>query len=89
MSLYTINFASTYGSGTYDSSSYNGATTSTSSGSSSSAGGILTNTGFDIAAAVTLACALIFTALVIKFWKKKPKQPQPKPQTGGYGSGSF
>ena len=66
-------FASTYGSGTYNSSSYNGATTSSSSGSSSSAGGILTNTGFDIAAAVTLACAIVFVALVARFWKRPNK----------------
>ena len=58
-------FASTYGSGNYNSSSYNGATgTST---------GTLTNTGFDVLLAVTLACLIIFVALIARFWHSKPK----------------
>ena len=69
--------ASTYGSGTYNTDVYNGSTstgTSTGTGSGSSSGGVLTNTGFDIAAAVTLACVIVFVALVVRFWKRPAKQ---------------
>jgi hypothetical protein len=78
MSYFRYNtFASTYGSGSYNSSTYNGAATgsSTSSGGSSSSSSTLTNTGIDIATGVTLACVIIFVALVVKFWKK-PKSKQ-------------
>jgi len=74
MQYYTY-FSSTYGSGTYNTSTYNGATsTSTGGGDGSNAGGILTNTGFDIAAAVTLACVIVFAALVVRFWKRPGKK---------------
>ena len=68
-------FASTYGSGTYNTSTYNGATnTSTGSTGGGSAGGsVLTNTGFDIAAAITVACVIVFVALVVRFWKRPAK----------------
>jgi predicted MFS family arabinose efflux permease len=74
MQYYT--FASTYGSGTYNTSTYNGATTtSTGSGSGSSAGGsVLTNTGFDVILAVTVACLIVFAALVVRFWKRPAKK---------------
>jgi hypothetical protein len=69
--------ASTYGSGAYNTSTYNGATsTSTGSGSGSggnAGGGVLTNTGFDIALAVTLACVIVFVALAVRFWKRPGK----------------
>jgi len=70
--------ASTYGSSTYNTNNYNGTSTtgtSTGSGSGSSAGGgVLSNTGLDIAVAVTLACVIIFAALVVRFWKRPAKQ---------------
>jgi hypothetical protein len=67
--------ASTYGSGTYNTDVYNGSTsTGTSTGTgSSSGGGVLTNTGFDIALAVTVACVIVFAALVVRFWKRPRK----------------
>lgn len=74
--------ASTYGSGTYDSSDYNGSATGTGntgtgSSSSSSGGtttkGILTNTGFDIALILSLAVAIMFVAMLSRYWKKPSK----------------
>ncbi|HSW74389.1 MAG TPA: hypothetical protein VLG16_00820 [Candidatus Saccharimonadales bacterium] len=72
---YTI-FAQAYGQGSYGNCTYNDATTCTSSGSGSTgtasgSGGTLTNTGFDILLVVTVACALIFIALVARLWRKK------------------
>jgi hypothetical protein len=61
-------FASVYGSGAYDSSTYNGAQSSTSSSSS-----VLTNTGFDIALIVTVACVLALLAIIVRVWKR-PKR---------------
>ena len=66
-------FAQTYNSGAYGASTYQGSATSTSSGGGTSSGtgsGVLTNTGFDVLLAVTLACAIIFGALIIRFWKR-------------------
>jgi len=77
---YLTNIASTDGSGNYGSSVYDGASSSTSttgtgSSSGSAAGGsVLTNTGFDILLAATLACVIIFAALIVKFWKQKEAQ---------------
>jgi hypothetical protein len=56
--------ASVYGSGSYDSSNYNGAGTSN--------GSLLTNTGFDLTLIVTVACLLACTALIVRVWKRKP-----------------
>jgi hypothetical protein len=77
--LYRL-LAQTYDSGAYGSSTYGGATTVTSGGTgtggasaggaTSGAGGVLSNTGFDIVLAITLACTLIFVALVIYFWRR-------------------
>ncbi|HXR49922.1 MAG TPA: hypothetical protein VN778_02755 [Verrucomicrobiae bacterium] len=73
-------FAQTYGSGGYDSSAYNASsTTGTGSsggsgtstpGATGTSGGTLTNTGFDILLASSLACAIIFAALLVRFWKR-------------------
>jgi hypothetical protein len=72
--FYTITlFGSTYGSNTYNSSTYGGSTqTSTGSNGSGGAGGLLANTGFDVLVAVTLACAIIFAALLVRLLKRKP-----------------
>lgn len=71
-------FASTYGSGAYNTSTYNGATstgTGTGSGGGSSAGGgVLTNTGFDVILAISVACVIVFAALVVRFWKRPAKK---------------
>jgi hypothetical protein len=71
---------STYDTNTSGSSGSTGSTGSTSSGSSSgsaagsNAGGStsLTNTGFDLLLIATLACVIVFAAILVRFWKKKP-----------------
>jgi hypothetical protein len=71
-------FASTYGSGTYESSTYNGSTTSTTTGatttSSTTGSGVLTDTGFDVILAMSLAVAIIFVALIVKIWHRPARQ---------------
>jgi hypothetical protein len=78
---------SVYGSGNYDYSVYNGAssattgtgttaTTTTVTATGGSAG-LLTNTGFDILLTSTLACLIIFTALMIRFWKRTKMATEP------------
>jgi len=70
MQNYNLNLlADTYGSGTYDSSTYQNSST-TGSSATSSAGGILTNTGFDLLLITTLATAVILIALIVRFWRK-------------------
>jgi hypothetical protein len=68
-------FASTYGSGDYNTSVYNG-TTSTSTGTGTN-GGVLTNTGIAIAGIVTIACVIIFIAMAVKIWKRPAKKTPP------------
>jgi ABC-type multidrug transport system permease subunit len=72
-----VYFASTYGSCSYGSGSYDNATCATGTASNGSNGGVLTNTGFDILLGVTIACAIIFVALVVRFWRRKPKAAPP------------
>ncbi len=84
---YTSILASTYGSGAYDSSNYDGVTagtttTTTSSGGNaggSSAGGtgVLTDTGIAIAFVVMLASVILLTALVIRVWKRPAAETVP------------
>jgi hypothetical protein len=71
MTYYTNIFAQTYGAGTYGSSTYqSGTTTATGKVAPGTSGGVLTNTGFDILLAVTLACAIVFMALTVRLWRK-------------------
>ena len=74
----TYLLASTYGGGTYDSSTYQSGTitsgTSNGASTNSSAGGILTNTGFDLLLAATIAASLALAAIVIRFYKRPNKK---------------
>jgi hypothetical protein len=63
--------ASTYGTGDYDGSTYNGQTTTTGSGAN---GGGLTNTGVMIAGVVTLAALILLVAVVVRIWRRPAKQ---------------
>ena len=56
-----------YGDGAYSRSVYGDAAGSGSGG--------LANTGLWIAVAVTAACLLIFTALLVRFWRRKKAVP--------------
>jgi hypothetical protein len=80
MQYLTNTFAQVYGACSYGGSGYqnNICQTSASGGgstsSSSAGGGLLTNTGFDILLVTTLACTIIFAALIVRFWKRPKKQ---------------
>lgn len=72
--------AEAYGQGLYNANTYSNQSTTAEAPASTAAGtggaGLLTNTGFDVLLAVTLACAIIFTALVIRFWRRPKRQPE-------------
>jgi hypothetical protein len=70
---YPSHFASTYGSGSYNSSAYNSQTSAGASTGAATGSNILTNTGFDVAVGITLAAVIIFCALVVKFIRKPSK----------------
>lgn len=85
---YTTNLlASTYGSCSYGSVTYQattGSTCASASGGSSAAasgGSLLTDTGFDALLIASVACVIIFVALIIRFWKR-PKRQQPAKVSG-------
>jgi hypothetical protein len=78
---FLYNFAQAYGEGSYGESLYsctaqqqaNGecSTAASGSGSAGSGGnGSLADTGLIIVAVATLACLLIFTALVVRIWRR-------------------
>jgi hypothetical protein len=80
------NFGYVYGSGNYNSSTYSYTTCTNASGATVSCGsssGVLTNTGFDILLASTLACVIIFSALMIRFWKRPKKATVPVESDSG------
>lgn len=83
MKYATIYFAQAYGEGAYSTSTYQDGSTSTGGGTTgttaagSAAGGksgVLTDTGFDILVIATIACAVVFVALVVRFWRKPSKK---------------
>lgn len=68
--------AQAYGSGNYGESTYTGETTQTGTGTSTSAGGAssngdLANTGIYVLAIVSIACFIIFLALVVRLIRHK------------------
>jgi predicted MFS family arabinose efflux permease len=82
MTYATNILAQVYGGGTYDSGAYQGSTssgTSTGSGSGSAAGGILTNTGFDLLLVATVAITIVFVALLVHFWRRPSKKLPTEP----------
>lgn len=72
---YLTNFAQAYGEGNYGTSTYqDGTTTSTTTSVGSGSNGGLTDTGFDILVVATIACFVIFLALLVRFWRKPSKK---------------
>jgi hypothetical protein len=67
-----LTLASTYGSGNYSDSSYNGAAASASTG-----GGSLSDTGIAIASIVTAAAVILLAAIVIRIWRRPKKVAEP------------
>jgi hypothetical protein len=74
---YNLYFAQAYGTGDYSSCTYSegqttgGVCASGSTGAGNSSGG-LADTGIAIAVIVTLACLLVFVALLVRIWRRKP-----------------
>jgi hypothetical protein len=65
--------ASAYGAGSYDTTTYNGSPTGSSTTPSTNTthtSGSLADTGTAIVVFVTIACLVIFAALVIRLWHK-------------------
>lgn len=78
---YTTTFAQAYGENAYGDCSYNDTTSCTTSGGGSTgsdtgsgSGGVLANTGFMVAAIVTIAAVLMLIALVVRVARRKPVQ---------------
>lgn len=73
MNYLTTTFAYSYNAGSYGGSAYaTGSNTSSAQNANqgATANGTLSNTGFDILAVVTIACVIIFAALLIRFWRR-------------------
>lgn len=78
MKYYSV-FAQAYGQGSYGACDYNENNTNCSTsaggatgGNSGNNGGGLANTGLGIAVLLTLACLIVFAALIIRAWRRKP-----------------
>jgi Na+-transporting methylmalonyl-CoA/oxaloacetate decarboxylase gamma subunit len=70
--MYTT-FAQSYGNGAYSSCTYNCASgTGTNTGTAAGNSNPLANTGVAIAGIVTLACLIIFIALIVRIIRKRP-----------------
>lgn len=67
-------FAEVYGAGTYNSKTYNSSTSTGTSAGTTGSGSPLANTGFDLMLAATLGSVIIFTALIIRVWKRPAKK---------------
>lgn len=71
-------FASTYGSGDYSDQTY-GCTQGVTNCSTVQGSSTLVNTGIAVAGFVTVACLIIFIALVVRIWKRKAKHTPTQP----------
>lgn len=84
---YVSHFAAAYGEGTYGACSYNeggtttscttsggGGTSDTGSGSGAGSSSGLANTGIMIAGIITLACVIIFAALVVRMIRRSSQR---------------
>jgi len=76
--LYVIKgFAQVYGGCAYGASGYQNSSCDKSvTTTSTTPSGNLSNTGFDILLIATIACALIFAAMVVRIWRKPRKQTE-------------
>ncbi|HEX7963595.1 MAG TPA: hypothetical protein VF466_03310 [Candidatus Saccharimonadales bacterium] len=71
--------ADVYGSGTYGTGVYTctGTDRTTCSTASSSSGSTLTNTGIAVGLIVGVAAVLLMTVILVRFWRRPAKQPEP------------
>jgi hypothetical protein len=80
MNTYTtqFTFGDVYGAGTYDNGTYSSAASTTTTGTgitgTSTNTGTLADTGTAVIVFITLACVIIFAALVIRMWRKPTKK---------------
>lgn len=79
MEKYTLHLAQAYGAGTYSSCAYSegqretgSCSTTSSAGPVTSPGGALADTGVAIIVIITLACLIVFVALIVRIWRRKP-----------------
>lgn len=72
--MYSI-FAQAYGEGAYGSSTYQNGTVTSTTTSGGGTNGALTDTGFDVLLIATIACVVIFIALLVRFWRRPAKNP--------------
>lgn len=73
MRIYMNTFGQVYGGGPYGSSTYQNGTVTTGTSTpapSPTPGGTLTNTGFDLILAGSVAAALIAAAIVVRVWRR-------------------
>lgn len=72
--MYRSYFAAAYGTGNYGNGSYSCTTAQQQAGTCATLQTTtgLSNTGIAVAAIVTLACLIIFIALVVRIWRRKP-----------------
>lgn len=89
---YYITIGQAYGEGSYSECVYNntescdtsgggtnpGTGTGTGSNTDTNGGGQLTDTGFMVVLIVTLACILLFIALIVRIWKRPSRKPVPQ-----------
>lgn len=74
MAYYALNFlASTYGSGDYGTSTYNGTTATSGTTSTGSGSGTLSNTGIAIVSIVSVAAVILLVAMAVRIWRR-PKR---------------
>jgi uncharacterized iron-regulated membrane protein len=77
MTMYEYTYlAEAYGSGDYNNCSYTTSASCSTSGSTGNAGSSLANTGLLIAVVVTLACIIIFVAVLVRWWRRPRKTKQ-------------
>jgi hypothetical protein len=77
MKYYSV-FAQAYGQGDYGNCTYNENTSQcitsagAGTGGSNNGGGGLANTGISLVALLTIACLIVFVALMVRIWRRKP-----------------
>lgn len=73
-------FGDSYSCGAYGAGTYDNACTSTTTGAGSGQGSGLTNAGIMVLGFVSLACLIVFAALVVRIWRHPRKQLAPQAQ---------
>jgi tellurite resistance protein TehA-like permease len=67
---YALDFADVYNGSAYGATSYGSSATTAPAKNGASVSGTLSNTGFDILLVGSLACFIIFIAVMVRFWHR-------------------